>query len=142
MKIIHVRTPAQINKIRKLFREYEKFLCIDLQFENFEEEIAELPGKHAAPDGILLLAMDGKQAVGCVALRKLDDGVCEMKRLFVKDPKRGKGLGRKLVVSIINEAKEIGYSSMRLDTFEKLKDAIRLYDSLGFRKIEPYYYNP
>jgi ribosomal protein S18 acetylase RimI-like enzyme len=142
MKIIHVRTAAQINEIRKLFREYEKFLCIDLSFENFEEEIAELPGKYAPPDGTIILAMDGKQAVGCVALRKIEDGVCEMKRLFVRENHRGIGLGRKLAVSIINEAKEIGYSYMRLDTLETLKDAIRLYNSLGFRNIEPYYHNP
>lgn len=132
-----------IEHARQLFREYSAWLEIDLCFQNFENELAELPGDYAPPDGRLLLAFYNAQLAGCVALRRKDEDVCEMKRLFVRDAFRGKGIGRNLIETIIREAKEIGYERMRLDTLPpKMNDAIALYRSFGFKEIEPYYNNP
>jgi len=142
MKIIHAEQPDEIEKIGCLFREYEKFLAVDLCFQDFEEELADLPGKYNAPDGALLMAVDGKEAAGCVALRKLSDDVCEMKRLFIRPKYRGRKLGKMLAEKIIEEAVKRGYSLMYLDTLEKLQEAIQLYKSLGFKETNSYYHNP
>jgi ribosomal protein S18 acetylase RimI-like enzyme len=146
MRIQPARTQAEIEEARKLFREYEAFLGIDLCFQSFEEELASLPGRYAPPGGELLIAVDSGvgdgKIVGCVALRKLEDGICEMKRLFVKPEARGSGVGRGLARKIITAARELGYSRMRLDTLDRLTEALCLYTSLGFRAIEPYYKNP
>ncbi len=143
MNIIQLSTPDQIEQSRELFKEYEDSLGINLCFQNFEKELAELPGDYAPPQGRLLLAMDDDRVAGCIALRKIGDGICEMKRLFVRAEFRGKGLGRKLVEAIISEARKIGYERMRLDTLPgKMDEAIALYRSLGFTEIEPYYQNP
>lgn len=143
IKIIHAESPEDIDHARTLFKEYEAWLQVDLCFQSFEKELAELPGKYAPPDGRLLLAnVDGKIA-GCVALREIGEGTCEIKRLFLRDEFRGLGLGRKLAESIIGEAAQIGYERMRLDTLPaQMADAIKLYRSLGFSEIEPYYNNP
>lgn len=136
-------TPEQIELARQLFREYEAWVEVDLCFQSFEAELAGLPGKYAEPDGCLLLAYVDGQLAGCIALRKIGDGVCEMKRLFVGEQFRGKGIGRFLVETIIKTAKEIGYERMRLDTLPpKMNDAIKLYRSFGFKEIGPYYQNP
>lgn len=141
--IIEAETPAQIEAARGLFREYEKWLGIKLCFQNFEDEIENLPGKYAAPDGRLFLIYSGEKLAGCGALRKLEDGVCEMKRLFVRDEFRGAGLGNFLIENLIAEARRIGYQKMRLDTFPpKMAKAVRLYESYGFREIPSYYDNP
>lgn len=130
--------PEDLDEIRAMLREYQAWLAVDLCFQNFEQELAELPGDYAPPRGRLLIA----PGAGCVALRPIDDQVCEMKRLYVRPEHRGSGLGRAFVTAIISEAKAIGYRSMRLDTMPKMAGAQRLYASLGFVEIEPYRYNP
>jgi ribosomal protein S18 acetylase RimI-like enzyme len=143
MEIISVQSAADIEQARELFREYEAWLEVDLCFQNFEKELAELPGKYAPPDGRLLLAVEDQEAAGCVALRKIGEGACEIKRLFLRPQFRGQGLGRRLAEAIIREARQIGYQQMRLDTLPpKMNDAVALYRSLGFKEIEPYYNNP
>ena len=142
MRIKQAQTPGEIEEVRHLFREYEAFLGVDLCFQGFESELAGLPGKYAPPSGALLIGISRGKTVGCVALRPLDGGVCEMKRLYVKPEARGTGLGRQLAQEIIAVARELGYSLMRLDTLDRLTEAMRLYEALGFRQTEPYYDNP
>jgi putative acetyltransferase len=142
MTIFQATTQEHMDTIRQLFREYELFLDVDLCFQGFEDELAGLPGRYAPPGGSLLIAMDGQDAAGCVALREIGDGVCEMKRLYVKPRFRGKGIGFLLAQKIIQHAVEGGYKLMRLDTLDKLEQAMFLYESLGFSKTGPYYHNP
>jgi ribosomal protein S18 acetylase RimI-like enzyme len=125
-----------------LFLEYRDSLGLDLCFQNFNEELAELPGRYAPPKGRLLLAMDGTQSAGCVALREIGPGICEMKRLFVRPAFRQHGAGRLLAQTVISAARDTGYERMRLDTLASMCAAIALYESLGFRRTEPYYHNP
>jgi len=142
-EIIQAHSADHVEHARDLFKEYEAWLEVDLCFQNFEKELAELPGKYTPPDGRLLLAAENGKVSGCVALRKIGEGICEIKRLFVRPQFRGKGLGRQLAEAIIHDAKQIGYERMRLDTLPpKMNDAIVLYRSLGFKEIEPYYNNP
>ena len=143
MRIFQASGDEDIQQARALFEEYEKSLGISLCFQNFNQEMAQLPGCYAPPDGRLLIAADDEQIAGCIALRKLGPGVCEMKRLFVRPAFRGTGLGRVLVESIIDEAKKLGYSRLRLDTMPgRMDKAISLYRSVGFVEIEPYCENP
>lgn len=142
-KFVQAETPAQVMEARKLFLEYSDWLGLDLCFQNFEKELAELPGAYAPPDGRLILAMHEDEIAGCVCLRKIGEGACEMKRLYVRPEFRGKGVGRALALKIIEEARAIGYDSMRLDTLpSQMSEAIKMYRSLGFREIAPYYHNP
>ncbi len=141
--IIQAETPEQIKETRRLFREYEAWLSIDLCFQSFETELANLPGRYAPPTGRLFLAAINEKIAGCIALRKIDDEICEMKRLFVRENYRGFGLGKSLIEKLIDEAKEINYKRIRLDTLpDKMPKAVELYRSYGFRKIAPYYENP
>jgi len=143
MILVQTHTADQIERARELFKEYEAGLGINLCFQNFEKELAELPGEYVPPTGRLLLAIEGNKVAGCIALRKIGDGVCEMKRLYVRQDFRGQGLGRQLVETIVRTAKELGYERMRLDTLPgKMDKAIALYGALGFKEIEPYYPNP
>jgi len=128
--------------VRQLFREYAEGLGIDLCFQDFATELALLPGKYAPPNGRLILAWDAEQTVGCVALRPVDSEACEMKRLYVRPPARGCQLGRKLAERICREAREAGYRRICLDTLPSMTSAIALYESLGFRPIAPYVFNP
>ncbi len=133
----------QIAQARELFLEYAQSLGFSLCFQNFDKELAELPGDYAPPDGRLLLAEFEGQLAGCVALHMLEPGVCEMKRLYLRPQFRGKGLGRALADRIITEARQIGYQRMRLDTVEPvMKDAVAMYRKIGFREIAPYCENP
>lgn len=134
--------PRELSDIRNLFREYVTGLDVDLEFQEFEAEIAGLPGKYATPRGRLLLAWSGMDAVGCVALRPLDETTCEMKRLYVRPQARGEQLGRRLAQRICDEARAVGYTRIFLDTLPTMASAQQLYRSLGFKPIEPYVFNP
>lgn len=141
-KIIKAESSDEIQIIRELFIEYAAELKVDLCFQGFQKELDSLPGKYAEPEGSLLLLEADNQTVGCVALRKIEDGTCEMKRLYLKPDYRKYGFGRVLAEKIIEIAKEKGYKKMNLDTLERLSAAIALYQKLGFIKTIPYNFNP
>ena len=142
MKICPAITPEQIALSHTLFEEYASWLGVDLSYQGFAAELASLPGLYALPRGRLLLAMASAEALGCVALRPLGDSVCEMKRLFVRSGFRGQGFGRLLVQRVVEEARVIGYRTMRLDTLPQMQAAIRLYEALGFERRAAYYGTP
>jgi GNAT superfamily N-acetyltransferase len=134
--------PQDLEAIRALFAEYAESLGIDLGFQGFEREVAELPGKYAPPAGRLLLAWSDARPVGSIALRPLDATTCEMKRLYVRPEARGERLGRRLVERLLEEARQAGYARICLDTLPMMASAQSLYESLGFVPIEPYVFNP
>jgi len=142
LRIIQVHSRAGIQQVKFLFSEYASSLDFDLSFQNFENESANLPGEYSSPGGAILLAYYEGSAAGCVAMRELAEGVCEMKRLYVRKGFRGRKIGKALSVAIIEEARKRGYSRMRLDTVPSMKEAIQLYRSLGFEETSPYRYNP
>jgi putative acetyltransferase len=143
MQLVQAQSPEEIESARELFAEYASWIEISLCFQNFDQELARLPGDYAPPSGRLFLAVAGQQVMGCVALRKLGDDVGEMKRLYVRPEFRGRGLGRALTEKLIAEAKQIGYARLRLDTLPgKMDQAIAMYRSFGFHEIPPYYKNP
>jgi GNAT superfamily N-acetyltransferase len=143
VEIRQAESKDEIAVTRELFREYEKWLGLDLCFQGFEDELKNLPGKYAAPSGRLFLAYADGELAGCIALRSLGDDVCEMKRLFVRGEFRGRQIGRSLIERLIDDARKIGYRRMRLDTFPpKMGKAVQLYEAYGFREIPPYYDNP
>jgi len=143
LTIIPAASPAQIAQARELFLEYAKSLGFSLCFQNFDQELAGLPGDYAPPEGRLLLAEYEGQLAGCVALHKLEPGICEMKRLYLRPQCRGKGLGRELAEHLMAEARQMGYQRMRLDTVQPvMKDAVGMYRGLGFKEIAAYRKNP
>ena len=140
--LTRAESARDIATIKELFHEYGASLGFELCFQNFEAELAGLPGAYAPPGGCLLLASEDDRVAGCVAVRELSTDICEMKRLYLRPEFRGRGGGRILAEAIIAKAREIGYTSMRLDTVPKMEAAIALYFSLGFKKIQPYRENP
>ena len=142
LRILQAQTAAELDAVCELFDEYQRDLGVDLGFQGFAEELATLPGRYAPPGGRLLLALEGTDPAGCVALRALEEGVCEMKRLFVRPAYRGQGLGYRLAMQIVNAAPALGYSLMRLDTLDTLDSAMRMYAAMGFQRRMPYYANP
>ncbi len=137
--------PADMATAAELFREYQRWLGVDLCFQGFEEELASLPGGYGPPDGMILLAEDGDAAAGCIAVRPVDVAgarTCEMKRLFVRDDWKGCGLGRRLAEASIDFARERKYGRMILDTLPQLTVAKDMYTRMGFREIPAYYENP
>jgi GNAT superfamily N-acetyltransferase len=138
VKLITVAEPEDVECARTLFREYAARQHFIECFQDFGRELAELPGQYGPPAGRLLLARLEGEPAGCVGLRKIGEGVCEMKRLYVRPAFRGRGIGRKLVDQIIAEARTLGYARMRLDTLEEMREAQAMYEQLGFRRIEPY----
>jgi carbonic anhydrase len=133
---------AQIDAARTLFREYAAALGFDLGFQDFDKELEGLPGEYAPPSGRMYLVLVDGSLAGCAALRAMEEGICEMKRMYVRPGFRGLGLGRKLALTCIEEARAIGYRTMRLDTIATMAEAIALYHSLGFVEIPPYRFNP
>jgi len=148
IKLVLAESPEHIEAARTLFKEYAASLGFSLCFQSFDKELAELPGSYAPPRGRLILALErapvaGPKYAGCVALHPLGDGICEMKRLFVRPGFRGRGVGQQLIAAIIAAGRELGYASMRLDTVPGVMDAaIKMYRQTGFREIPPYTHNP
>ena len=143
IRLTHIQSGPALEQIRALFLEYARALDFNLCFQNFEKEFEELPGPYALPHGRLILCEVDEKPAGCIALKPIEPGICEMKRLFVRPEFRGTRLGVKLTYYIISEARAIGYTNMRLDTIRGMMDnAIALYESLGFREIPAYYHNP
>lgn len=143
VNIRQAESPGDLDEIRKLFREYESWLGIDLCFQGFEDELASLPGKYAAPGGRLYLAAGDDSVAGCVALRPFDEKTGEIKRLFLRENARGLGLGKLLIEKVIADARAIGYRRIVLDTlYPRMAKAVELYKAHGFRAIDPYYHNP
>ena len=146
IRLVEPDTPALLDAARGIFREYAAGLGVDLCFQNFDAELAALPGEYAHPGGALLLAFVDGELAGCAAMRPLDDvdyaNACEMKRLYVRRAFRGFGLGRQLAQALLDRAVQGGYSNMLLDTLDDMESARDLYESLGFEEIPPYYFNP
>jgi putative acetyltransferase len=143
MQLEYVKyTIEELEEVRNIFIEYSEYLQVDLCFQNFEKELQTLHHVYSPPQGCIILAKQNDVTVGCIALKPIDEGVCEMKRLYVRSEARGEGLGRKLVEELISFARKSAYTTLKLDTVSKLKEAISLYRSLGFVETSPYVYNP
>lgn len=136
------RFPNDLATVRGLFEEYQASIGLDLCFQGFQEELATLPGRYAAPEGSLWLAWDETDGAGCVAMRPLQGEACELKRLYVRPEHRGQGIARALAHRVIEDARAAGYRLMRLDTLGSMEPARALYRSLEFAECEPYYANP
>ena len=141
-EFIIAKTQEDYREARVLLREYEAESEVDLCFQGFEEEVETLERVYGPPGGRFLLVRAGDDTAGCVALRDLGGGICEMKRLYLRPGFRGRGLGRRCAEQVVEEAREVGYAAMRLDTLPAMQEAIALYRSMGFREVSPYTENP
>jgi ribosomal protein S18 acetylase RimI-like enzyme len=137
-----LETNEEILGAKKLIVEYIQWLNQDLSFQNIDDELNNFPEKYKEPGGAFFIAKENNEIIGCIGMKKLENNICEMKRLFVKDTYKGNGIGKKLVKIIINEAKLKHYEKMRLDTLDTMKKALKIYYKNNFYKIEPYYNNP
>ena len=137
-----IETDEEIAGAKRLIVEYAQWLNLDLCFQNIDDELESFPEKYKEPEGAFFIAKESSNIIGCVGIRKLDTGICEMKRLFVNDGSKGKGIGKKLVEKIIEEAKIKKYEKIRLDTIDTMEAALSIYYKNGFYRIEPYYNNP
>lgn len=140
--IRHATFPSDLPEVTAIFREYVKSPVANLDFQDYEQEFAQLPGKYAEPDGCILLAVIEGQVVGCAALRRVDASACELKRVYVRPEARGMALGRQLVQQMVHTARDAGYRRMCLDVLAEFVAAQRLYESLGFVPAEPVSFNP
>ena len=140
--IVPADRPERVAAARHLFEEYAAALAFDLAFQGWTEELRTLPGAYAPPGGVLLLLMEGENALGCVALRRLDEEAAEMKRLYLRPEARGRGFGSTLAEAVLGEARRLGYRRVRLDTVPGMEAAQAIYHTLGFRAIPPYRENP
>jgi ribosomal protein S18 acetylase RimI-like enzyme len=142
IQIVKANTETLVENAKELIREYAQSLEFDLGFQDFDKEMENFPGQYAPPRGCLYVALDANQPIGCVALRNLGQGVCEMKRLYVKPSLRGQKVGKLLAEIVIKAARDMGYDHLRLDTIPSMKQANMLYNTLGFKQIAPYRFNP
>lgn len=142
LKLIPAETEEHLLIVRELFVEYAESLGFDLGFQDFQDELADLPGDYAQPKGALMLAIYEGEIAGCVGMRRFAEGVCEMKRMYVRPEFRGRSIGRAMSQAMIEAAKRAGYKTMRLDTLSTMVEAISIYRSQGFKTIEPYRCNP
>ena len=144
--LLPAQTPADFVQVQSIFREYAQSLAVDLSFQNFEQELQDLPGEYGSPRGSLLLAHVDGLVAGCCALRPLDNcdhaNAAEMKRLYVRPAYRGLGIGRQLTEAILDAAHRLGYACVLLDTLDDMEAARALYEDLGFEEIPPFYHNP
>lgn len=140
--LVEAEDPHHFEMASILFREYAAQLGVDLGFQDFESELTQLPLMYGPPSGCLLIVMNDGTAVGCGAVRGLSDGICEMKRLYIRSDQRGTSLGRRVAERLVEKARALGYETMRLDTLVEMTPARSLYRSLGFREITAYYHNP
>ena len=136
--MLRIERAADMPLVREMLEEYGRATNVDLSFQDFDHELATLPYEYEP----ILVAWSDDAAAGCVALRRIDDTTCEMKRLYVRPAFRGRDIGRKLALAIIDEARQRGFARMRLDTLPSMQRAIAMYESLGFRDIPPYRFNP
>jgi ribosomal protein S18 acetylase RimI-like enzyme len=142
VNVIEAKSSESVEAAEALFREYASTLDFDLSFQHFDDEMKTFPIQYSPPSGCLLLAYEDETVAGCVGLRMLDEGICEMKRLYVRPEFRGKGIGRALVLNVIDRGRKLGYGRMRLDTVPSMHEAIALYESFGFKQIPQYRDNP
>jgi carbonic anhydrase len=142
MEIFEARSPQRLDEVRQLFNEYWRALRFDPCFQGFASELAGLPGDYAWPAGRLGLAAIGSSAAGCIAMRPLDEGACEMKRLYVRDAFRGRGAGIALVRWVVGQAREVGYDTMYADTMPVMERALEMYERIGFERCGPYRSDP
>jgi len=142
IELLIAESREDLKEVKQLFLQYERSTGVSLCFQGFQEELDHLSGKYREPEGVLLLLKIGRKACGCCALKPLEEKICELKRLFVLEEHRGRGLSKVLMERILSEARERGYEKIRLDTLDAMKPAIGLYRSVGFEEISAYIYNP